>query len=86
MSIWFGLKTGYDKNLQSYQNKMRAWRDKKVKQKSIEFEDLVLLQSPRIEASGKLEIKWVGPFLVIEKTRPDSFRLADTEGKALHHS
>jgi hypothetical protein len=41
-------------NLQSYQNKTRAWRDKKVKPKHIEAEDLVLLRSPRMEASGKL--------------------------------
>jgi hypothetical protein len=30
-------------NLQSYQNETRAWRDKKVKLKSIEAGDLVLL-------------------------------------------
>jgi hypothetical protein len=31
------------KNLQSYQNEMRAWRDKKLKLKTIEARDLVLL-------------------------------------------
>jgi hypothetical protein len=41
-------------NLQSYQNEMRAWRDKKVKQKSIEVGYLVLLQCPHKEASSKL--------------------------------
>jgi hypothetical protein len=54
-------------NLQSYQNEMRAWRDKKVKQKCIEAGDLVLLRSLRMEASGKLEPKWIKPFLVTEK-------------------
>jgi hypothetical protein len=44
-------------NLQSYQNEMRAWRDKKVKQKSIKVGDLVLLRSPRTVASIKLESK-----------------------------
>jgi hypothetical protein len=39
-------------NLQSYQNEMRAWRDKKVKQKSIEVGYLVLLQCPHKEASS----------------------------------
>jgi hypothetical protein len=43
-------------NLQSYQNEIRAWRDKKVKQKHIEARDLVLLRSPCTEASRKLEI------------------------------
>jgi hypothetical protein len=31
------------KNLQSYQNEMRVWRDKKLKLKTIEARDLVLL-------------------------------------------
>jgi hypothetical protein len=44
-------------NLQSYQNETRAWRDKKVKQKHIKAEDLVLLRSPHMEASRKLEPK-----------------------------
>jgi hypothetical protein len=73
-------------NLQSYQNETRAWRDKKVKQKHIKAGDLVLLRSPRTKASGKLGPKWIGPFLVIEKTRPGSFCLADTEGRVLEHS
>jgi hypothetical protein len=30
-------------NLQSYQNEMRAWRDKKVKLNHIKAKDLVLL-------------------------------------------
>jgi hypothetical protein len=64
-------------NLQSYQNEMRAWRDKKSKVKA---EDLVLLRSPRTEASKKLELKWT------EKIRPGSFRLADTKGRELEHS
>jgi hypothetical protein len=74
------------KNLQSYQNDTRAQRDKKVKVKHIEAEDLVLPRSLRTEASGKLEPKWTGPFLVTEKTRPRSFHLADTEGRKLEHS
>jgi hypothetical protein len=73
-------------NLQSYQNETRAWRDKKVKQMHIEARDLVLLRSPRTKASGKLESKWSGPFVVIEKTRPGSFCLADNEGRVLEYS
>jgi hypothetical protein len=41
---------------------------------------LVLLQSPHIESSGKLEAKWAGPYLITEKTRLRSFCLADTKG------
>jgi hypothetical protein len=32
-------------NLQAYQNGMKVWRDKKVKEKIIEVKDLVLLQT-----------------------------------------
>jgi hypothetical protein len=64
-------------NLQSYQNETRAWRDKKVKQKHIEAGDLVLLRSPCTKASEKLQPKWSGPFVVKEKIRLGSFRLAD---------
>jgi hypothetical protein len=72
--------------LYAYHNEMRVWRDKKVNRKIIEAGDLVLLQSPHMEASFKLEPKWVRPFLVTEKTRSDSFRLTDNEGKVLQHS
>jgi hypothetical protein len=73
-------------NLHSYQNKTRAWRDKKVRQKKIEVGDLVFLRSPCTEASEKLEPKWTGSFLVTGKTRPESFCLANTEARVLKHS
>jgi hypothetical protein len=65
------MKVG--ENLQCYKNETRAWRDKKVKPKCIKVGDLVLLRSPRMEASGKLEPKWIGPFVVIEKQDQDPF-------------
>jgi hypothetical protein len=73
-------------NLQFYQNATRAWRDKKVKPTHIEAGYLMLLRSSRTEATGKLEPKWIRPFVVIEKTRPGSFRLADNEARVLEHS
>jgi hypothetical protein len=45
-----------------------------------------LLRSPHTEASRKLEPKWTGPFLVIEKIRPGSFHLANAEGRVPEHS
>jgi hypothetical protein len=74
------------KNLQSYQNETKAWRDKEVRLKNIDVGDLVLIRSPRTEASSKLEPKWTGPFVVTEKTWLGSFRLADNEGRVLEHS
>jgi hypothetical protein len=72
--------------MKAVENEMSAWRDKKVMQKHIEGGDLVLLRSPRMEASGKVELKWIGPFLVTEITRLGSFHLADTKGRMLELS
>jgi hypothetical protein len=44
-------------NPQRYQNKTRNYRDPKVKKRDFNVGNLVLLQSPRIESSGKLELK-----------------------------
>jgi hypothetical protein len=60
-------------NLQCYQNETRAWRDKKVKPKHIEDGDFVLLQNLCTKALGKLESKWIGPFVVTEKQDQDPF-------------
>jgi hypothetical protein len=57
-----------------------------VRRKHIDVGDPVLLRSPRTEASKKLEPKWKGPFVVMEKTRPGSFRLVNNEGRMLEHS
>jgi hypothetical protein len=65
---------------------MRAWREKKVKEKIIKVGDQVLLQSPCTEAPSKFKPKWARPFVTTKKMRTSSFRLADIEGKGLQHS
>jgi hypothetical protein len=47
--------------------------------------NLVLLQSPRTENTGKFEAKWTGPYVITEKSRPDAYRLSDTQGRVLEH-
>jgi hypothetical protein len=66
--------------------KQKHGETKKVTLKNINVRDLVLLRSPHTEALGKLEPKWTRPFMVVEKTRPGSFHLADNKGKVLEHS
>jgi hypothetical protein len=46
----------------------------------------VLLRSPNMENTGKIKAKWVRPYVVLERTRPDAYRLSDTQGKVLEHS
>jgi hypothetical protein len=54
----------------------------------LEFDlrNLVLLWRPKIESTGKFDPKWIGPYVVIEKTRPGAYYLSDIEGKVLEHS
>jgi hypothetical protein len=56
-------------NLDKYQEETRSWRDTKVKLRELDIGDLVLLRSPRIESFRKLELKWVGPYVITEKPR-----------------
>jgi hypothetical protein len=72
--------------LQKYQDETRSWRDPKVKTREFDVGDLVLLWNPCIESSSKLESKWEGPYVVIEKTRSGAYHLADPQGKKLEHS
>jgi hypothetical protein len=73
-------------NLQKYQDEIRAWRDLKVKQREFEAGNLVLLWISRTESSSKLESKWVGPYVVMKKSRPGAYHLSDSQGKMLEHS
>jgi hypothetical protein len=73
-------------NLEKYQEETRAWRNPKVNLWEFEAGNLVLLQIPRTENVGKFEAKWIGPYVVTEKMRPDTYRLSGTQGRVLEHS
>jgi hypothetical protein len=73
-------------NLQKYQVETRSWRDPKVMKREFIIGKLVLLRIPRTESSGMLESKWDGPYVVIEKTWPGAYCLADPQGPKLEHS
>jgi hypothetical protein len=69
-------------NLEKYQEETRSWRDLKVKLKEFVARNLVLLRSPRTDNTCKFELKWIGPYVTTEKTRPDAY----TQGRVLEHS
>jgi hypothetical protein len=73
-------------NLEKYQEQTRAWRDPMVKLKQFKVGNLVLLRSSCTENTGKFEAKWIGPYVILEKTRPGTYRLSDTQGRVLEHS
>jgi hypothetical protein len=73
-------------NLQKYQEETRAWRDPKVKFGEFDVGNLVLLQSPRTESTGKFEAKWIRLYAVTEKMWPGTYRLSDPQCRVLEHS
>lgn len=62
-------------NLDTYQEETRKWRNKKVKPRAIQTGDFILRKFPKGHISNKLQLRWEGPFLVYESTRPSAFRL-----------
>jgi hypothetical protein len=72
-------------NLQKYQDETRSWRDPKVKKRDFDAGKLVLLRNPCTENSGKLESKWEGSYVIIEKRRSGAYRLVDPQGLKLEH-
>jgi hypothetical protein len=73
-------------NLEKYQKETRAWRNLKVQLKQFKVGNVVLLRSPRTENTGKFEAKWIGPYVVSEKTRSGAYNLSDTQGRVLEYS
>jgi hypothetical protein len=73
-------------NLQKYQEETQAWKDPKVKSRDFEVGDLVLTRSPCTESSGKMELKWVGPYMVVGKRRLGAYHLLSSQCKMLEHS
>jgi hypothetical protein len=72
-------------NLQSYQNEKSMGRQK-CKAKTHRTRGSGTTMEPPHRSFRKLEPKWTGLFVVVEKTKPGSFHLADNEGMMLEHS
>jgi hypothetical protein len=53
-----------------YQQATKSWRDMSLKIKEFDEGDLVLIRTPRIQAKGKIEPKWEGPYIVSKKISP----------------
>jgi hypothetical protein len=60
--------------------------DLMVKKREFDVGNLVLLWSHRTESSDKLESKWDGPYVIVEKTRLGAYHLMDPQGPKIKHS
>jgi hypothetical protein len=58
----------------------------KVKERSFNVGDLVLLRIRNTEGLYKLSSPWEGPFTVAKVTRPGSYRLQTLEGEDVNNS
>jgi hypothetical protein len=72
--------------LNKYQAHTKAWRDNALVPREFNTGDLVLVRTTRTESRGKLEPKWVGPFIVKSKASPSAYRLSTPTDEDLEHS
>jgi hypothetical protein len=73
-------------HINKYQTKTIRWRGRKVRLKNINPGHLVLRRVANPDTVGKLQLKWVGPFLVVSSSRPSSYRLKDMDGNNIPRS
>jgi hypothetical protein len=69
-----------------YQQTLRRYHDKAVRQRSFSVGDLVLRRILTGEGRHKLSPLWEGPFIVAEVTRPGSYRLTQMDGTEIGNS
>jgi hypothetical protein len=69
-----------------YLEAIRRYYNKNVKDCSFVVGDLVLKSKTSQEGMHKLSTPWEGPFVVVEVTRPISYRLAYLDGTSLPNS
>jgi hypothetical protein len=73
-------------HINEYQAETVKWRDRKVRLKNIKLGHLVLRRIANPKTVGKLQLKWVGRFLVVSLSRPASYRLRDMDGNDIPRS
>jgi hypothetical protein len=73
-------------NIEKYQKKTKAWKDKKVVRKDIKTGDLVLKRKKNWENPGKLHESWEGPYIAKETNMLGAFCLLEQTGEELPYS
>jgi hypothetical protein len=81
-----GTRLQVVENINKYQAEIIKMRDRKVRLKNIKPGHLVLRRVANPDTVGKLQLKWVGPFLVVSSARPGSYRLKDMDGNDIPRS
>jgi len=69
-----------------YLEAIRRYHNRNVKDRSFMVDDLVLKWKISQKETHKLSTPWEGPFVVVEVTRPTSYRLAFPDGTRVPNS
>jgi hypothetical protein len=69
-----------------YQEVIRRYHDRNVKERSFNVSDLVLHRIQNTEGLHKLSSPWEGPFIVAKVTGLGSYRLQTLEGEDINNS
>jgi hypothetical protein len=72
-------------NAKMYKKKTKRWHDQRIKKKSFEPGDKVLLFNSRFKlyGRGKLRNKWDGPFTVLNSASHGAITIHDSDGNTL---
>ena len=66
-----------------YQQAMRRYHDRHVRNRAFEVGDLVLRRVQDTRGQHKLSPPWEGPYIVDQVLRPGTFKLRDSDGQVL---
>jgi hypothetical protein len=73
-------------NLRLYKDETIRWRKRKVNPHQTNSGDMVLIKKQNAKMAGKLQPKWLRPYLATQSTRLGAFTLQDSEGNKLPHT
>jgi hypothetical protein len=69
-----------------YQQKLHQYHDRNMRPRAFNVGDLVLRRIQKLEGRHKLSLPWEGPYIVVEVTRPGSYRLTLPNGTPVGNS
>jgi hypothetical protein len=69
-----------------YQQNLRRYHDKHVRNRDLHVGDLVLRRSQNNKGRHKLTPPWEGPYIVAEVLKPGTYKLSNEKGKIFTNS
>jgi hypothetical protein len=70
-------------NVQKYQESLKKYYNKRVVQKDLNIEDLVLKKDIHTKDKNKFSLSWKGPFIIVDIAAPRTYVLGEVDGGML---